>query len=80
MVDNEYSPDNCKSLKTSIGVIIKTPEMLRFVLDQLKTKRLQKVAVSNKVHSWSMKNPSNVWQSYTIKWWNVNVSPHLPQE
>ena len=51
MVDNEYSPDNCKSLKTSIGVIIKTPEMLRFVLDQLKTKRLQKVAVSNKVHS-----------------------------
>ena len=32
-------PENCKSLKTSIGVIIKTPEMLRFFLDHLKTKR-----------------------------------------
>ena len=42
MVDNEYSLDNHKSLKISIGSIIKNPEMLRFVPDHLKTKKMCK--------------------------------------
>ena len=33
MVDNGYSTNNCKSLKTSIGSIIKNPEMLTFILN-----------------------------------------------
>ena len=40
MVDSEYSPDNYKSSKISIGAIIKNPEMLRFVSDHLKTKKM----------------------------------------
>lgn len=38
MVDSEYSPRNYKSLKISIELIIKNPEMLRFAPDQLKIK------------------------------------------
>ena len=45
MVDNEYKTDNCKSSKISIGVIIKNPEMLKFVPDHLKTKKMCKHAV-----------------------------------
>ena len=40
MIDSEYSPDNCKSLKLSIGAIIKNLEMLKFVPDHLKTKKM----------------------------------------
>ena len=42
MVNSEYSTDNCKSLKISIGAIIKHPEMLRFVPDCHKTKNMCK--------------------------------------
>ena len=45
MVDSEYSPDNYKFLKISIGSIMKNLEMLRFVLDRLKTKMMCKHAV-----------------------------------
>ena len=38
MVDSEYSPRNYKSLKISIELRIKNPEMLRFAPDQLKIK------------------------------------------
>ena len=38
MVDSEYSTDNYKSLKISIGAVIKNPEMIKFILDHLKTK------------------------------------------
>ena len=38
MVDSEYSTDNYKSLKISIGAIMKNPEMLRLVPDHLQTK------------------------------------------
>ena len=37
MVGSEYSTDNYKSSKISIGAIIKNP-MLKFVPDHLKTK------------------------------------------
>ena len=37
MVDSEYSTDNYKSSKISIGVIIKNPETLRLVPNHLKT-------------------------------------------
>ena len=45
MVDSEYSPNNYKSLKISIGVVIKHPEMLRYIPDHLKTKNVCKNAV-----------------------------------
>ena len=45
MVDSEYSSDNCKSSKISIGAIMKNPKMLRFVSDHLKTKKMCKHAV-----------------------------------
>ena len=37
MVDNEYSTDNYKSSKISIKAVIKNPDILKFVLDHLKT-------------------------------------------
>ena len=43
MVDSDYSPDNYKSLKMSIEVIIKNPEMLRLVLDHHKTQKMFKM-------------------------------------
>ena len=45
MVYSEYSADNYKPLKISIGSMIKNPEMLKFVSDHLKTKRISKHAV-----------------------------------
>ena len=38
MVDSEYSTDNYKSSKISIGAIMKNPEMLRLVPDHFQTK------------------------------------------
>ena len=40
MVKNENSHDNYKTLKLSIGTITKNPEMLKFVSDHLKTKKV----------------------------------------
>ena len=45
MVDSKYSSDNYKTSKVSIGAIIKDPEMLRFVPDHFKTKKICKNAV-----------------------------------
>ena len=45
MVNSEYSPDNYKSSKISIGSIIKNPELLRFIPDHLKTTKIIKHAV-----------------------------------
>ena len=45
MVDSEYSPDKYKSLKISIGAIIKNPEIPRFVPYHLNTKKMCKHAV-----------------------------------
>ena len=46
MVGTEYIPGNYKSLRISIGSIMKNPEILRLVLDHLKTKKMFKKAVS----------------------------------
>ena len=35
----------CKSVKISIGTVIKNPEMLKFVPDYLKTKKICKCTV-----------------------------------
>ena len=40
MVDSEYNRDNYKSSKISIGTVMKNPEMLKFVPDHLKTKKI----------------------------------------
>ena len=45
MVDSEYSTNVYKSLKISIESIIKSPEMLKFVPDHLKTKKMGKYSV-----------------------------------
>ena len=45
MVDSECSPENYKSLKTSIGSIIRNPETLISVPGQLKAKKTCKHAV-----------------------------------
>ena len=45
MVDNEYSMDIYKSVKISIGTVIRNPEMLKFVPDHLKAKKINKHAV-----------------------------------
>ena len=39
------SMDICKSLNISIGIVMKNPEMLKFVPDHLKTKKMCKDAV-----------------------------------
>ena len=40
MVDSEYSTGNYKSLKISIVSIIKNPETLKFVPDQLNIRKM----------------------------------------
>ena len=45
MVDSEYRRDNIKALKITIGAIIQNPEMLWFVPDHFKTKKMSKNAV-----------------------------------
>ena len=42
MADSEYRTGNYKFLKISIGTTIKDPEILRFVPDHCKTKRMCK--------------------------------------
>ena len=44
IVYSEYSPHSHKSLKMHIEAIMKNPEMLRFVPDHLKTKKMCKNA------------------------------------
>ena len=45
MVDSKYNMDIYKSIKINIGTVIKNPELLKFVPDHLKTKKLCKHAV-----------------------------------
>ena len=42
MVDNECCINLCKFLDISIGTVMKNPEMLKFVPDHLKTKKMCK--------------------------------------
>ena len=45
MVDREYNIDTYNSAKISIGTLIRNPEMLNFILDHLKTKKMCKDSV-----------------------------------
>ena len=45
MVDSEYNMDIYKSAKISVGAVMRNPEILKFVPDQLKTKKMCKHAV-----------------------------------
>ena len=47
MVDSEYIVNIYKSVKISIGKVVKNPEMLQFIPDPLKTKSMCKLAVKN---------------------------------
>ena len=42
MVDSECDVDIYKSVKISIGVVIRNSEILKFVFDHLKTKKMLK--------------------------------------
>ena len=44
MVDSEYIANIYKSLNISIGTVMRNPEMLKFVPDHLKTKKMCKHA------------------------------------
>ena len=45
MVDSEYSVGIYKSVKISIGIVIRNIEMLKFVLDHLESKKMCKHAI-----------------------------------
>ena len=45
MGDSEYSTEDYKTPKISIGAIMKNPEILNFVSDHLKTKKMCKHAL-----------------------------------
>ena len=45
MVHSEYNMGIYKSAKISIGTVMKNPEMLKFIPDHLKTKKLCKHVV-----------------------------------
>ena len=45
MVDSEYSAEDFKSPKISVGAITKNLEMLKLVPDDLKTKKICKHAI-----------------------------------
>ena len=45
MVDSEYNMDIYKSAKISVGAVMRNPKILKFVPDQLKTKKMCKHAV-----------------------------------
>ena len=45
MINTEYNTGGYNSSKISIGAVIKNPEMLKFVPDHLKTKKMCNLAV-----------------------------------
>ena len=47
MVDTEYNTENYKSPKIIIVTIMRNPEILKFVPDHIKTKKICKHAVKN---------------------------------
>ena len=47
MVDSEYSMDIYKSVKVSIGAVMRSPEILKFVPDHLKTKKCVNMLLKN---------------------------------
>ena len=47
MLDSEYNMDIYKSLQASIGAVMRTPEMLKFVPNHLKTKEYVKTPLKN---------------------------------
>ena len=47
IADNENSPDNYKALKIGIGAMIKNLEILRFIPDHFKTKKMCKKISKN---------------------------------
>ena len=40
MVDSGYSPDSYNTVKINISVILTNPEMLKFIPDHLKVKKI----------------------------------------
>ena len=46
MADSEYSMDIYKSININIGTVMKNPEMLKFLPDHLKTKKMCKILIN----------------------------------
>ena len=77
IVDSEYITNNYQSLKISLGAIIKNPEMLTFVPDHLKTKKMCKHAVKKlpfviRYFPYQYKS-QKMCDNIIRKWWNANV-------
>ena len=47
MFDSKFSTDDYKSPKNSIRTVMKNPEILKFIPDHLKTKKMCKNPVKN---------------------------------
>ena len=83
MVESEYSPDNYNNLKISIETI-KKPQMLKFIPDHPKTKKMCENAVTKLpflimyVPDWYMVR--EMCSSYSRKWWNAKVYSWLLQK
>ena len=73
MVASEYSMDIYKSVKISIGTVMKNPEMLKFVPDHPKTKNMCKHAVKKSPYvldqykTQQMYDKANLENSGTLK-------------
>ena len=61
LVDSEYSTGDYKYSKFSIGGIMKNPEMLKFVLDHLETKKMCNKAILE--DGWTLKSAPNWYKT-----------------
>ena len=75
MVDIEYSMDFYKSVKTSIGTVMKNQEMLSFVLAHLKTNKMCKHAVK-KLPFLTLKSVLDCYKNQELCKKAVDIYPH----
>ena len=61
LVDSQYSAGDYKYSKFSIGGIMKNPEMLKFVLDHLETKKMCNKTILE--DDWTLKSAPNWYKT-----------------
>ena len=54
IVDSEYNMDIYRSVKICIGAVMRNAEMLKFVADHFKTKKMLKITFRNTIYSRSI--------------------------
>ena len=78
ILDNQYSSYKNKTFKINIEWTVKNPEILRFVLNHLKTKNMPRNPVSNfpfviKYFPDQYKTQEICDKVFSREWWNDNV-------